>query len=1262
MAYNITRTKLREYTDSTEFEHLCCALLVADYKRIIPLGGSGDQGRDAVMPQAFPSIYQSTETGTIFQFSLQKSWRKKLDSELKKVFENGFKPLAFVFVTNQEISTGAKTKCQEDIAATFGVKPEILDLSWLQARLENPEYLHVRRQYLSLDDSTLPAFITLADYAARRIDRLRAPDLPVFLGRDVENSRFKEFTESKKRVLVLSAPPGVGKTKFMLEGAKSIQFEGDVKFLRQEVDSIEKHLNELDPSRPLLLFIDDAQELKDLRQLLALILSPELGEKLHVVMATHPCVKGRIVGEFDSRAIEYSEIELTPLPNPAIDQLIQLPQMGIKDEGQRGAIIKIAEGNPLVACVAASLLRETGTLAGLTRDQVIMAHFMRSLQSSLPAKSTDDKARLILAIISATKGIEYGNFRELLAGIVCVTAEALDVLIDQLVAGGLLMRGWRGLRVTPELLAETLVLDSFFAANHSFDFREKVLAPFFAQKGSKIFRSLAEAEMSGSSDATNIIDGFMADAREFVKTANNASRQAILDWLKGFAFFRPEDALLVLRAMLEAPVPDPAVIKSPLWGTMTITHVDVWRSACSILADTGWHCEACLRETMTLLYLIGAQQDHSRSNSFPLEDAIRVLNEQVIPFEPGKPLRIQEIAQQEIESWLSGATSEKQLEVIISALLTLLSLAWTSTNASPTDSRSFTVRNGFIKLTDPIQKIREGALNCVVATYERCGPAQRISLIQGLSDHLMPRVPSGIPDELRSSIADDLFNIISALKCRSQADSAAEKYALWKALEFTGRLKDERLEKLQRELFSDEVDEYAHLVEWPGHIRGDDNDWKTAGARHGAYWEARARAITVENLDAELVRYDRHIREAGLCGDQVSSAIQTNIGILARSVAIESRDILLALIKEISGKYPNLQRFAGAFLGELLAVDQANAKMIMKEWIKCGNIALRAEACRAMLWIQPGQFTAAEIELLTYLTSLNDPTVDRLVVGWFGSILKKVDDCDPKAAVEIVRLVSTRKDKYALNMIAESLRPGGSISQITAKDLLDIALSYVEHDSHELDFDIEHVLMRLFLLNPDAWLAFWEARIKRQLTRKEGDSYLAVPFHLSAEADYVVSSPHKLRVLGTLLEWSSRNDFAYQHTGTTLLKLYSDKNPNVVQDILEEWIASGEQGKLHAVARALREMGYSDFFLMMANKLLNVTDDKAIEACLVSTVASFEVVCGSFVPLYEKRKADFAAWLANPQASLQAKAFARKQISYLSRQIELHAKEDAWDD
>ena len=368
MAYSDTRSHLVEFTDTTAFEHLCSAMLVRDFGQIVPLGGSGDLGRDAFENARFEELHQTEDEGTIFQYSLQKTWSVKLNSELEKVFANGFKPSTYVFVTNQEISTDAKTKCEEEAEQKYGTCLSIFDVSWLQARLESPDYLRLRRQYLGLDESTLPAFIEPEEYASRRIDRVRAPDLPGFFGREDAYDRVRNFIGSKQNVLVLSALPGIGKTKLLLETARSIEFDGDVRFLRPETDSIEGHLDELDPTKALLLFIDDAHELEDFKQLIALVLSPEYKDKIQVVVATHPWFKDRLATEFNSRAVRFDVVDLGPLSNGAIDQLIRLPEIGISGEADRGAVVRVSQGNPLVAIVASSLLNETGSLSGLNRQ------------------------------------------------------------------------------------------------------------------------------------------------------------------------------------------------------------------------------------------------------------------------------------------------------------------------------------------------------------------------------------------------------------------------------------------------------------------------------------------------------------------------------------------------------------------------------------------------------------------------------------------------------------------------------------------------------------------------------------------------------------------------------------------------------------------------------------------------------------------------------------------------------------------------------
>ena len=108
-------------------------------------------------------------------------------------------------------------------------------------------------------------------------------------------------------------------------------------------------------------------------------------------------------------------------------------------------------------------------------------------------------------------------------------------------------------------------------------------------------------------------------------------------------------------------------------------------------------------------------------------------------------------------------------------------------------------------------------------------------------------------------------------------------------------------------------------------------------------------------------------------------------------------------------------------------------------------------------------------------------------------------------------------------------------------------------------------------------------------------------------------------------------------------------------------MAAGELPRLRAVARTLKELGYSDFFLRMAKRLLEVTDDALVKAYLEGTVGSTGVVVGSLLPEYEKRKADMEAWLGDPGASPRTRVFARQQVVRLTRQIELHAEED-WDE
>lgn len=1260
MAYNVTALKLAEYSDATSFERMCSALLVRQYPGLIPLGGSGDSGRDAIERQRFPGAFATPDGLTIFQFSLQKTWKRKLDSELAKVQKNGFNPTLYVFVTNQTLTTEAASNAQAEMKAKYGIEVEIYSATWLQAHLESPDYLHVRRTYLALDDRSLQAFLSPDEYAARRLDRIRGPDLPLFAGREQAIEQVRNFLKSSDQVLLLSAPPGVGKTKLMLEAARGMAIPGDIRFLRPEVTSIEEHLAEVDPIKPLLLFVDDAHDLEPLKQLITLLMSPEFKDKIHCVVASHPWGKEDLLREFRSRGITCREMDLSELSVQAMNDILRHEAVGVADEFQRGVIIKLAEGNPLVALLAADLLRQTGSLTGLSKHDVLTAYFSTSLDKALEGQADRDKVRLFLAIVAATRGIAYGQHRSVLAELLGLTQDMLDGLVERLEDLGLMKQGWSRLRVIPELLADYIAFDTFFGPGRAFDFREKVLNPFFASRGDRIFRTLAEAERLGATNARTIIEGFMVDARQLAAKPDAVQRQSILGWLKGFAFLKPEDSLLVLRTLLEGPAAGPSQVDSRLYGTVTLTNADNLREAVVILAETGWHCDTCLKETLDLLYLIGAQQNHSRSNQDPWGDSIRVLTEQIINLEPGKPHRVQDIALDQISSWLTTVPSQAGIQVIMAALLTLYSVKWSGTQQSAT-GESFSWREGFLKISPKLRELRERTRSLLLQAYSHAPLPGRIKLSTDLGHVLTPYAHSGTPDETKEMLLSDGIGLFSKIAEIAPVNATPERYALWKALGSLERLGErEQVRNLRQALWTAELEFYSRLTEWPGNI-GEHDNWKDAEAQHVDFWKTWVESISAQNLHNSLGKLDYMAGQAIEATPDTLSAISSTIGLVAKGMRVQHPELLVPTLEVSVQKLHHLKRYVGSFLGELYLDNQEAASTLASVWIASHDRELQQEACRALLWISDENFGDEEVTLVTTVVAENNVALDRTVIGFGGWIIKKVQAHNVDAMASVLKEVASRRDPWALQSIADVLDVAGDFKQIGAKDLAEVVGHFVDLDGGTLDYHVEGTLHRLFRLDSDAWLGFWEARIQRERGKPRGESYWAAPFHLSNDSNYVSGSESAVKVLGTFLDWSSREDYVYQHNGATLFKLFSPGADSAIDRILNEWIDTKEISKLRTVARVLKSLGYSAYFLAVAKQLISLTSDDEVLAHVRGTVGSTGVVSGSMIPLFESRKADFQQWLDDPQTPLACKAFARHQVDYMARQKELHENED-WSD
>lgn len=125
---------LERVSDYRDFERLCSVLLAgAGYPGIDPLGGTGDEGRDAII--------RSDESGRKigFAYTVRSDWRVKLGADCRRLLEKGHRLNAFVFVCTEALSASDKDFAHKFVAEKFGWTLDLFDLERLRVQLAGPQ-------------------------------------------------------------------------------------------------------------------------------------------------------------------------------------------------------------------------------------------------------------------------------------------------------------------------------------------------------------------------------------------------------------------------------------------------------------------------------------------------------------------------------------------------------------------------------------------------------------------------------------------------------------------------------------------------------------------------------------------------------------------------------------------------------------------------------------------------------------------------------------------------------------------------------------------------------------------------------------------------------------------------------------------------------------------------------------------------------------------------------------------------------------------
>lgn len=436
---------LERFSDPRGFEQLVCALIGDIEPAAIPLGGPGDRGRDAAVP----------DSTTIVTVSLARQWQRKVRADLARIAAEGFRPGRVFAVTNRRTARRSVEKLAAE-ASAGGVELHVLDQSWLVAKLSEPRHLHLRGDWLGLPSPRSKSFFTAEEYRGLLDGRPHLAGMSAaFVGRERELGRAAELLDSEG-VVLLRGRGGMGKTRLALRLAEADK--GDWRFIDADMRFEPESIAELAPSPRLVVVIDNAHRRERLGELVVAL--EGLRRRPRVVLIARPEFEARLEGELARTWLgpigEARTVDVGPLRWETMAAILKAPPLRIESGTQRGELVRLAEGNPQIAVIAARVAKERKSVVGLSGDELLQRYIAYLISSAIPAGSETGRLRELLALLAALDGIETGD-EELLAEVgeaLRLSIRTVEEGLEQLAECGLAVSERGRYRIKPDLLAE----------------------------------------------------------------------------------------------------------------------------------------------------------------------------------------------------------------------------------------------------------------------------------------------------------------------------------------------------------------------------------------------------------------------------------------------------------------------------------------------------------------------------------------------------------------------------------------------------------------------------------------------------------------------------------------------------------------------------------------------------------------------------------------------------------------------------------------
>lgn len=378
------------------------------------------------------------------------------------------------------------------------------------------------------------------------------------VGRESERHQLvKLICDSQQRVTVLEGPGGLGKTRLLLSTLRAISnldATMRIRMLSPTSAVTPKNLEDLG-SVPTLIVVDDAHDRDDLGQLLRYAVGRE---NCQLLISSRPYA-------LDSLRLQASRVgflldsivKLAPL---RLTDAIELAKQAlVKESGNpefAGDIAEIAVGNPLFIILASQIVSRDGLhpqFLGKTKEfeARIYLEFERIITQKLVPESEVPALREVLSVVSLVQPVisDDKQLFILLEQAKGIGAPQAGRLLRALTDGGILFQRAKKLRLSPDLLADSIIERSCYTVSGSSGYAESLFDSLPEAYIPNLLFNLGKLDWrkhEGELSTSILLDNVWGKLRWKRRYINLHVKAAV-----GAAFFHPRQAMHFVNQLIE---------------------------------------------------------------------------------------------------------------------------------------------------------------------------------------------------------------------------------------------------------------------------------------------------------------------------------------------------------------------------------------------------------------------------------------------------------------------------------------------------------------------------------------------------------------------------------------------------------------------------------------------------------------------------------------------------------------------------------------